>query len=145
MQKLPKALFLATAVILVTFFAAQNGVRFGNLRLASSRRATAAFIPSADPAALSREIESQVATQAANPEQSNQLRISLAYEEGRRTAMEESAAQQQEKKAKDFVMMAISLILLLCGVAVVMLQRYDANQKHWGYATLGTILGFWLR
>jgi hypothetical protein len=42
-------------------------------------------------------------------------------------------------------MMAISLILLLCGVAVVMLQRYDANQKHWGYATLGTILGFWLR
>lgn len=145
MQKLPKALFFATAVILVTFFAVQNGLRFEGLRLARGRASMAASMGSTDPATLSREIESKVTTQAANPEQSNQMRISLAYEEGRRTAMEENAAQQQEKKAKDFVMMAISLILLLCGVAVVMLQRYDANQKHWGYATLGTILGFWLR
>jgi hypothetical protein len=145
MQKLPKALFFATAVMLFTFFAVQNGVWFGGLRLASSRSSIAASVGSDDPAGLSREIESKVTTQAVTPEQSNQMRISLAYEEGRRAAMEENAAQQQEKKAKDFVMMAVSLILLLCGVAVVMLQRYDANQKHWGYATLGTILGFWLR
>ena len=145
MQKLPKALFFATAVILVTSFAVQNGVRFGGLRPASNRGSMAASMGSADPAALSREIESQVMGQGVTQEQSNQMRISLAYEQGRRAAMEENAAQQQEKKAKDFVMMTISLILLLCAVAVVMLQRYDANQKHWGYATLGTILGFWLR
>jgi hypothetical protein len=116
---LPKALFFGTAVILVTFFAIQNGVRFAGLRLATSRSAIAASVRSDDSAALSREIESRVTTQAVTPEQSNQLRISLAYEEGRRGAMEESAAQQQEKKAKD--LMAVSLILLLCGVAVVML------------------------
>lgn len=72
-------------------------------------------------------------------------RTSDAFERGRQAALAEVETRKQQDSLKTYVMIGITVILLLCGVAVIMMERYDANQKHWSYATLGTIVGFWLR
>jgi hypothetical protein len=43
--------------------------------------------------------------------------------------------------------MRILLTLVLTGAAlfVVLSKLYGPQDQHWAYATLGTILGFWLR
>lgn len=40
---------------------------------------------------------------------------------------------------------AVSLCLLGAALFVILALRYDANTKHWAFATAGTILGYWLR
>jgi hypothetical protein len=40
---------------------------------------------------------------------------------------------------------AVSLCLLGAALFAILSDRYDANTKHWAFATAGTILGFWLR
>jgi hypothetical protein len=40
---------------------------------------------------------------------------------------------------------AISLCLLVATLFVILSAKYDANSKHWAFATVGTILGFWLK
>jgi len=37
-----------------------------------------------------------------------------------------------------------STALLGVGIYVILSKRYAPADKHWAYATLGTILGFWL-
>jgi hypothetical protein len=71
--------------------------------------------------------------------------VDSEYERGHRDAMKEIQEQRDRDQAKNFVIIAISLIVLVCGVVIVMLERYDEKQKHWAYATVGTIVGFWLR
>jgi Tfp pilus assembly major pilin PilA len=39
----------------------------------------------------------------------------------------------------------VSLVLLSATLFVVLSKKYDAKDKHWAYATVGLIIGFWLR
>jgi hypothetical protein len=39
----------------------------------------------------------------------------------------------------------MSFVVLVAGLAVILMRRYSPKDKHWPYATLGTILGLWLR
>ena len=91
-------------------------------------------------ALLNRQQQSQMASSLeVSPE------VTAAFEAGHKLAEKEAEDQRERDKVKNFVMIGITVLLLVCSIAIVMLERYDANQKHWGYATLGTILGFWLR
>jgi hypothetical protein len=38
----------------------------------------------------------------------------------------------------------ITGILLLASLFVILAKRYSPADKHWAYATIGTIVGFWL-
>jgi hypothetical protein len=40
---------------------------------------------------------------------------------------------------------AVSLIVLLAALWVILSKRYPPKVEHWAYATVGTVLGFWLR
>jgi len=39
---------------------------------------------------------------------------------------------------------AITGVLLCASLFVILSKRYSAQEKHWAYTTVGTILGFWL-
>jgi len=39
----------------------------------------------------------------------------------------------------------VSLVLLAAGLYVILSKQYDAQDKHWAYGTVGTLVGFWLR
>jgi len=39
----------------------------------------------------------------------------------------------------------VSLCLLSASLFVILTAGYDPNIKHWAFATVGTILGFWLK
>jgi hypothetical protein len=38
----------------------------------------------------------------------------------------------------------VSTLLLLASLFVIMTKRYEPQDKHWAYGTVGTIVGFWL-
>src|SRR5258707_10482040 len=40
---------------------------------------------------------------------------------------------------------AVMLISLLASLFVILSGQYDPNSQHWAFATVGTILGYWLR
>jgi hypothetical protein len=39
----------------------------------------------------------------------------------------------------------MSAIILIPALYVILSKNYSPRDKHWAYATVGTILGFWLR
>jgi hypothetical protein len=39
----------------------------------------------------------------------------------------------------------VSALLLLAALFVILSKKYDAVAKHWAYATVGLITGFWLK
>jgi hypothetical protein len=39
----------------------------------------------------------------------------------------------------------VSLIVLSAALYVILSGKYPAKVEHWAYATIGTVLGFWLR
>jgi len=39
----------------------------------------------------------------------------------------------------------VSSVVLAASLYVILSKRYTPQDKHWAYATVGTILGFWLR
>jgi hypothetical protein len=39
----------------------------------------------------------------------------------------------------------VTLILLLAALFVILSGQYDPNSQHWAFATVGTILGYWLK
>jgi hypothetical protein len=39
----------------------------------------------------------------------------------------------------------ISVVFMASALFVVLSRRFDADGKHWAFATLGTVIGFWLR
>jgi isoprenylcysteine carboxyl methyltransferase (ICMT) family protein YpbQ len=46
----------------------------------------------------------------------------------------------------EFVVQAsVTAILLIATLLVILSKRYAAADKHWAYATIGTIVGFWLK
>ena len=38
----------------------------------------------------------------------------------------------------------VSLVLLVAALWVILSRRYTPNDRHWGYGTIGTVIGFWL-
>jgi hypothetical protein len=42
------------------------------------------------------------------------------------------------------VQIAISVLLAVSSLAVILSDRY-AKQRHWAYAAIGVLLGFWLK
>jgi hypothetical protein len=41
--------------------------------------------------------------------------------------------------------MAITIIILLPSIFIILSSRYNPKDKYWAYATVGTLLGYWLR
>lgn len=39
----------------------------------------------------------------------------------------------------------VSMVLLAAGLFVVLSTTYTPQAQHWGYGTIGSVLGFWLR
>jgi hypothetical protein len=39
----------------------------------------------------------------------------------------------------------VTLVLLSASLLVILSAKYDPNSKHWAFATVGTIVGFWLK
>jgi hypothetical protein len=52
------------------------------------------------------------------------------------------------EKPTDLVLLmrvAVSLLVLGASLFVILSKRYGPKDKHWAYATVGTLLGFWLK
>jgi isoprenylcysteine carboxyl methyltransferase (ICMT) family protein YpbQ len=47
--------------------------------------------------------------------------------------------------AEFLVQAGVTAILLIATLLVILSKRYAADDKHWAYATIGTIVGFWLK
>lgn len=45
----------------------------------------------------------------------------------------------------DNIRVLISLIVLAAALWVILSNKYAPKVEHWAYATIGTIVGFWLR
>lgn len=39
----------------------------------------------------------------------------------------------------------VSILVMLVGLHVIRDQSYSADDKKWGYAIVGTVVGYWLR
>ena len=39
----------------------------------------------------------------------------------------------------------VTIVLLTATLFVVLSNKYDAKDKHWAYATIGLIIGFWFK
>ena len=39
----------------------------------------------------------------------------------------------------------VSIVLLIATLFVILSKKYDARNKHWAYATVGLLVGFWLK
>jgi hypothetical protein len=39
----------------------------------------------------------------------------------------------------------LSILLVAGSLFIVLSAKYTAQDQHWAYGTLGTVLGFWLR
>jgi hypothetical protein len=47
--------------------------------------------------------------------------------------------------AREIMQIFISIVLLLCSLYVILTKKYQAKDQNWAYATIGTILGFWIK
>ena len=45
----------------------------------------------------------------------------------------------------DVVRVLLTFVLLVAGLVTVMGTRFTEVQKHWGYAIIGTLIGYWLK
>ena len=45
---------------------------------------------------------------------------------------------------RQIMQIAVTLWLLTAALLVILSQHYDPSIKNWAFATVGTILGFWL-
>jgi len=46
--------------------------------------------------------------------------------------------------AHPLMQVVISTVLLAACLFVILSKRYPAGDRHWAFATIGTIVGFWL-
>jgi hypothetical protein len=46
---------------------------------------------------------------------------------------------------KLYVRIAVSALFAGAGLFVVLSKKYDANEQNWAFATMGTVVGFWLK
>jgi len=47
--------------------------------------------------------------------------------------------------ARQGMQVVVSLAILGTALYVILSQVYSPQEKHWAYASAGTVLGFWLR
>jgi hypothetical protein len=47
--------------------------------------------------------------------------------------------------SRTIMQIAVSILLLGAALFVILSQRYDDSSKHWAFATVGTIIGYWLK
>ncbi|MGB0015036.1 MAG: hypothetical protein WBQ03_25815 [Candidatus Sulfotelmatobacter sp.] len=47
--------------------------------------------------------------------------------------------------AKNIMPVVVSVILLIGGLFIILAKRYQPSDRHWAYATVGTIVGYWLK
>lgn len=48
-------------------------------------------------------------------------------------------------RPKGLMQVSVSLLLLTAALFAILSDHYQLSTMHWAYATVGTILGFWLR
>jgi hypothetical protein len=60
-------------------------------------------------------------------------------------AKEKQAVERRDHFLKAFVPVAVTLILLTGTLFVILSKRYTPADRHWAYATVGTLLGYWLK
>jgi len=61
---------------------------------------------------------------------------------------EEKAFKASREKSlilKQYMQVIISGVLVLAALYVILSNRYSDSEKNWAYATIGTILGFWIK
>jgi hypothetical protein len=54
-------------------------------------------------------------------------------------------ARESSNVTKSRVQIALTFVLLLASLYVVLSGQFMANDKHWAFGTMGTLLGFWFR
>jgi len=47
--------------------------------------------------------------------------------------------------SKTIMQMVVSLAILATSLYIIISHSFNLQDKHWAYASAGTILGFWLR
>lgn len=60
-------------------------------------------------------------------------------------AKEKQAVERRDHFLKAFVPVAVTLRLLVGALFVILSKRYTPADRHWAYATVGTLLGYWLK
>jgi hypothetical protein len=60
-------------------------------------------------------------------------------------AKEKLAVERRDHFLKAFVPVAVTLTLLVGALFVILSKRYTPADRHWAYATVGTLLGYWLK
>ncbi|HLH06374.1 MAG TPA: hypothetical protein VKW78_03980 [Terriglobales bacterium] len=74
------------------------------------------------------------------PSSSREVPLPVSYDVSR---LNVGAASEQLKP--DSIFVSVSLLLLAGGLFVILTKPYSTGDKCWAYATLGVIIGFWLR
>jgi hypothetical protein len=66
---------------------------------------------------------------------------------GDNAAWQKTATDRRFRPAgiRDWMQVAISLIVLVAALFIVISKAYEPADKHWAYGSLGTILGYWLK
>jgi hypothetical protein len=52
---------------------------------------------------------------------------------------------RDRNRIKFGIQVAVSLILLSASLYVILITTFTADDRKWGFATIGTIIGFWLK
>ncbi|HEV2396826.1 MAG TPA: hypothetical protein VGS27_07795 [Candidatus Sulfotelmatobacter sp.] len=50
-----------------------------------------------------------------------------------------------DNQIKVFMPVVVTSILLAGSLFVILAKRYQPSDRHWAYATIGTLVGYWLR
>jgi hypothetical protein len=55
-----------------------------------------------------------------------------------------SSEESETNKVQTMMQVALSILVTLASLFIILAARFGPKDKHWAYATVGTILGFWL-
>jgi len=103
---------------------------------------------------------SQYSLQQADSEKGDKAERENKLHEAEAQALEAKKLTEQERERQEslplkpkpwtsdvpiIMQVVVSLVLLSATLFVVLSKKYDAKDKHWAYATVGLIIGFWLR
>jgi hypothetical protein len=46
---------------------------------------------------------------------------------------------------RPLIQLSVTVVLLCASLFVILSKRYTTTDRHWAYATVGTLIGFWLK
>ena len=52
--------------------------------------------------------------------------------------------EDEPSNVQILMQIALSIIVMAASLFIILAARFGPKDKHWAYATVGTILGFWL-